>query len=66
MVEGETGHPFSHQHFSSNPLTLSLASEQTSHIPLIKDRPAELVDVSTLCPIKLKCPGRSEAPEIPQ
>lgn len=66
VVEGEKGHPFSHQHFFSNPLTLSLASEQTSRIPLIKDRLPDLVGISMLFPMKLKCLGRSEAPKMPQ
>lgn len=66
VVEKEKGHPFSHQHSSSNPLTLSLASEQTSRISLIKDGPAELVDISTLFPMKLKYLGRSKAPKMLQ
>jgi len=66
VVEGEQGHPLAHQHFSSNLLSLSLATAQPSRTPLTKDGPAELADVSALLPMKLKCLGRSEAPETPQ
>lgn len=42
------------------------ALEQMSRVPLIEAAPAELVDVSTGFPTKLKCLGRSQATEMPQ